>query len=228
MFDVTPPPTESMNRKWKNVGHLISLQSTSHIPTAAEVEQPEPRSEGHAEPFKRFHQVLHHFFFFSFVSTWFMHDVGERRPGFFLREHGKSLNTEHCIGDFLFHHGDSGYIFTACVISLLGAMKYELRVYTIGCARKRCELLTVFMSMLMLVCDGVWLSEGEQELGEEEEAWTRPVCRARHRCHVLIIKCHLMLLVSPQHRHSGSLLALMVCLKRTVNGVRMHYVVCQD
>lgn len=83
------------------------------------------------------------------------------------------------------------------------------------------------MSMLMLVCEGVWLSEGEQAL-DEEEAWTRPVCRARHRCHVLIIKCHLMLLVSPHHRHSGSLSALMVCLKRRANGVRMHYFVCQD
>lgn len=94
---------------------------------------------------------------------------------------------------------------------LHGAGNYDMHVDTSGWARKSCGLLTVFMSMLMLVCDGVWLSEGEQALGEEEEAWTRPVCRARHRCHVLIIKCHLMLLVSPQHRHSGSLSALMVC-----------------
>lgn len=55
---------QSMNRKRKNVGHLISLQSTRHIPIAAEVEQPEPRSEGHAESFSRFHQVLHHLYFF--------------------------------------------------------------------------------------------------------------------------------------------------------------------
>lgn len=142
------------------------------------------------------------------------------------QEHSKSLNTEICKGNFLFHHGDSSYKFAANVISLHQAGKYDMRDNTIGWSRKRCELLTVFMSMLMLVCDGVWLSEGEQVLGEEEEAWTKPVCRARHRCHVLIIKCHLMLLVSPQHRHSGSLSALMVCWKRRVNGVRMHYFVC--
>lgn len=214
----------AMNRKRKNVGHLISLQSTRHIPTAAEVEQPEPRSEGHAESFNRFHQVLHHLFFVS--ACCFMHEVGECRLGSFAKTGQmsstrffcsgiKSLNIEHCIGNFLFFYGDSSYK-TWCACKTHRAGKKGL-----------CRLLTVFMSMLMLVCEGVWLSEGEQALGEEE-AWTRPVCRARHRCHVLIIKCHLMLLVSPHHRHSGSLSALMVCLKRRANGVRMHYFVCQD
>lgn len=55
-----------------------------------------------------------------------------------------------------------------------------------------CPLLTVFMSMVMLVCEDVWLSDVEQEF-TEDDSWTRPVCwkiesgvinRCRH--HVVI------------------------------------------
>lgn len=38
-----------------------------------------------------------------------------------------------------------------------------------------CPPLTVFMSMVMFVCEEVWLSDVEQEF-TEDGSWTRPVC----------------------------------------------------
>lgn len=53
-------------------------------------------------------------------------------------------------------------------------------------------LLTAFMSMVMLVCEDVWLSDVGQEF-TEDKTWTRPVCWRikrgvinRHRHHVVI------------------------------------------
>lgn len=126
---------QSMNRKRKNVGHLISLQSTRHIPIAAEVERPESRSEGHAEYFSRFHQVLHHLFFLSAIVVSCMKLVSAVLAP--LQKHGKCQ-----VQDFFVRRLKAWILNTVSAISfssmVIVAIKLDARVKPIWRARKGC------------------------------------------------------------------------------------------